>query len=37
MSHLDQYNLEFGPSLKQKTLDRWGEQVLAFRSVMEEV
>lgn len=37
MKHLDQYNLEFAPGLKQKTLDRWGEQVLAFRSVMEEI
>jgi len=37
MGHFDQYNLEFGPALKQKTMDRWGEQVLAFRSLMEEV
>jgi hypothetical protein len=37
IAHLEQYNLEFGPALKQKTIDQWGEQVLAYRSVMEEV
>ena len=37
MANYDQYVLEFGPSLKQKTADKWGEKVLAFRSLMEEV
>lgn len=34
---LEKYTIDFGPVLKQKTLDKWGERVLAYRSVMEEV
>ena len=34
---LEEYNNLYGPTLRQKTLDKWGEKVLAFRSVMEEI
>ena len=37
LASLEKYSTQFGPALKQKTMDRWGEQVLAYRSVMEEV
>ncbi|MFY8020667.1 MAG: DUF4286 family protein [Bacteroidia bacterium] len=32
-----QYQNEFAPALKQKTLELFGEKVLAFRTLMEEV
>lgn len=32
-----QYQNEFAPALKQKTLELYGEKVLAFRTIMEEV
>lgn len=31
------YRDEFGPSLQKKTLDKYGNKVLAFRTLMEEV
>jgi len=37
MEDYQQYVTQFGPALKQKTAAKWGEQVLAFRSLMEEV
>jgi len=37
MEDYQQYIQKFGPTLKQKTAEKWGEQVLAFRSLMEEV
>jgi DNA-directed RNA polymerase beta' subunit len=32
-----QYADEFAPALKAKTYERYGEQVLAFRTLLEEV
>lgn len=36
-AHYLRYIEEFAPGLKSKTLARYGEKVLAFRTVMEEV
>lgn len=33
----DQYLSEFAPALRQKTLDAWGNQFIAFRTLMEVV
>lgn len=32
---LEQYRREFGPSLQAKTLEKYGNKVLAYRSVLE--
>lgn len=33
----DRYQTEFGPALKQKTLEKFGDKVLAIRTLMESV
>lgn len=33
----ERYQEEFGPSLRQKTFERYGESVTAFRSLLEDV
>ena len=33
----EDYMNRFAPALRQKTFDRYGEQVLAFRTLLEEV
>lgn len=33
----EKYSTEFGPALKQKTLEKFGDKVLAIRSIMEMV
>lgn len=33
----NQYNQEFAPALKQKTADKWGNNVLSFRTFLETV
>ncbi|MBL7812096.1 MAG: DUF4286 family protein [Bacteroidetes bacterium] len=35
MDTYERYQAEFGPGLRQKTLQRWGDQVTAFRSLLE--
>ncbi|MCC6818657.1 MAG: DUF4286 family protein [Bacteroidia bacterium] len=37
LSDFESYNQDFAPALKQKTFERYGEQVLAFRTLLEEV
>lgn len=32
---LEQYRREFGPGLQAKTLEKYGDKVLAYRSVLE--
>jgi hypothetical protein len=37
---IDEYNdyvLTYGPALKQKTLEKYGDKVLAFRTLLEKV
>lgn len=31
------YNEQFAPALKQKTFEKYGESVLAFRTLLEEI
>lgn len=33
----DRYQTEFGPGLRQKTLERYGDRVMAFRTLLEEI
>ena len=33
----DQYIDQFAPALKQETITKWGEQMIAFRSLMQLV
>jgi hypothetical protein len=37
MGHLDIYNEKHAPALKQKTLERYGEKCLAFRTILKGV
>ncbi len=37
MNNYKKYVEEVAPALRQKALDRWGGQFIAFRTVMEEV
>ena len=37
MELLHKYNTEFAPALKQKTLDRYGDKCLAFRTLLRKV
>ena len=33
----ERYIAEFAPSLRKETTDRWGNQIIAFRSLMQHV
>jgi Domain of unknown function (DUF4286) len=33
----ERYQRDFGPALRQKTLEKYGDKVMAFRSLLEEV
>ena len=35
--HLQDYSVNFGPALKAKTLEKYGDKVIAFRTVLESV
>ncbi len=37
MESYEQYRQDFAPALQQKTRDRYGEKVLAFRTLLEVV
>ncbi|HYC40561.1 MAG TPA: DUF4286 family protein [Chitinophagaceae bacterium] len=37
MSAYEDYIRNYAPGLRQKAFDKWGEQFVAFRTVMEEV
>ncbi len=37
MANFEQYKNEFAPAMRNKTLQKWGEKVLSFRSIMEEI
>ncbi len=37
MAHYDRYVEEFGPALRQKTWERYGDNVTAWRTLMETV
>jgi len=37
MDEYERYQKDFGPLLRKKTLERYGESVLAFRSLLKEV
>lgn len=33
----DQYIAEFAPGLRQKTIEKWGEKFISFRTLMEVI
>lgn len=37
MKHYEQYQKEYAPTLQQEHKDRYGEQALAFRTLMEVI
>ena len=37
LADYDRYITEFAASLRKETLDRWGNQIIAFRSLMQHV
>jgi hypothetical protein len=37
MAQYEKYQSEFGPALREKTLQRYGEAVIAFRSLLEVI
>ncbi len=37
LEEYERYQRDFGPALRQKTLERYGDRVMAFRSILEEV
>ena len=37
MADYEKYQSEFGPAMRQKTLERYGEAVMAFRTLLEEI
>jgi hypothetical protein len=36
-ANYERYIAEFAPSLRKETTDRWGNQIIAFRSLMQHV
>lgn len=37
LAKYEQYQQEFGPALRDKTIAKYGERVMAFRTLLEEV
>jgi hypothetical protein len=37
MADYEDYVKNYGPALKAKTIERYGEKVLAFRTILEKV
>lgn len=35
MAHFERYEKEFAPALRAETIDKFGEQVVAFRTLLE--
>jgi hypothetical protein len=37
LADYERYRAEFAPALQQKTKEKYGEQILAYRSLLEEI
>ena len=37
LADYDRYIVEFAPTLRKDTMDHWGNQIIAFRSLMQHV